>query len=113
MAWIPKKDRPEIRFPKTVQETLPVTGIHENGIAEHGGRYSVCFSFEDINYDPLSKEDKEGVLLRYEEMLKGLDPSPGTSAKVVIMSSPIPETGEREEERLLGWLEFEDELDEM
>ena len=110
MAWIPKKDRPEIRFPKTVQETLPVTGIHENGIAEHGGRYSVCFSFEDINYDPLSKEDKEGVLLRYEEMLKGLDPSPGTSAKVVIMSVPIPETEEREEERHDGFDALRHEL---
>ena len=98
MAWIPKKDRPMIRFPRSVQDTLPVSGIYENGIAEHGGKFSVCFSFDDINYDPLSKEDKEGVLLRYEELLKGLDPSPGTSAKVVIMNEPISEDGEEEDE---------------
>ncbi|HWR19458.1 MAG TPA: ATP-binding protein [Clostridia bacterium] len=65
--------------PRSVQVTIPVHTVHEDGIFEFTGkgikRFSACYSFTDINYFSVSQEERETLFGGYCAFLNSLDPS--------------------------------------
>lgn len=71
--WIQKPSKAVYSFPKSVQKSIPIKTVHENGIFEHNNEYSFSMQFTDINYQCSSPEDKENMFLTYQEVLRTID----------------------------------------
>lgn len=83
-----KKEKEKIIIPKGVQDTIPVNKIYEDGIFLLGkNKYSKCYKFNDINYATAGKTDKEGMFLKYSELLNSLDC--GANSKLTINNRRI------------------------
>lgn len=75
-----KADVPLYRTPKSIQETIEIVSVAENGIFETGrgrnasmNKYSKCFRFTDINYTTANEEEQESIFERYCKFLNSLD----------------------------------------
>lgn len=78
-----REEKEKYRIPRRVQDAIPVRTVHEYGIFElHKGRYSMTYSFQDINYVMASLEDQKGVFLDYSTLLNSLDAN--ATAKLTI-----------------------------
>ena len=45
-----KQDKEKIVIPRSVQDTIPIKAVWEDGVFLHGkNKYSKCFKFTDIN----------------------------------------------------------------
>ena len=78
-----KQDKEKFVVPKGVQDCIPVMVIYDDGIFKVGkDKYSKSFKFTDINYAVASREDKEGMILEYSELLNSLDS--GATTKITI-----------------------------
>jgi len=95
-----KQDKGKFVVPKTVQQSVPVNAVYEDGIFTHtpqslrtlrgsrgGKKYSKTFRFDDINYAVATKEDKEAMFLEYSELLNSLDS--GATTKITINNRRI------------------------
>ena len=48
-----KASEPLYKTPKSIQETIEIMAVAENGIFEVSkNKYSKCYRFQDINYSP-------------------------------------------------------------
>lgn len=75
-----KADVPLYRAPKSIQETIEIMSVAENGIFEVGrgrnasmNKYSKCYRFTDINYTTANEEEQESIFERYCKFLNSLD----------------------------------------
>lgn len=81
--YVLKKDKERFRIPKSVQDTIPIVGLYEDGIfLLKNNKYSKTFLFTDINFAVASEEEKQGMQKKYLELLRSLDSS--ATAKVTI-----------------------------
>lgn len=80
-----KREKDKYFIPKSVQDTIPVRTIWEDGIFLIGkNKYSKCYKFSDINYAVASREDKEEMFLEYSELLNSFDV--GATTKITIIN---------------------------
>ena len=78
-----KQDVERFVVPKGVQDILPIRAIYPDGIFQNGeNKYSKSFRFEDINYAVASREDEEGMFLKYCELLNALDSTATTKITI-------------------------------
>ena len=83
-----KLDKEKFIIPKSVQDTVPIKALWEDGIFLVGkNKYSKSYKFLDINYAVASREDKEAMFLEYSELLNSLDT--GSTAKITINNRRI------------------------
>ena len=69
-----KADEPLYRVPKSVQETIEIMRIAENGIFEVAkNRYSKCYCFGDINYVTTGIMEQKEILQKYCQLLNSFD----------------------------------------
>ena len=76
-----KADKPLYRTPKSLQETIEIMRIAENGIFEVSrNRYSKCYRFGDINYVTKGISEQKEILEKYCQFLDSL----GMNFKITI-----------------------------
>ncbi|MHB8130234.1 MAG: VirB4-like conjugal transfer ATPase, CD1110 family [Mobilitalea sp.] len=69
-----KASEPLYKTPKSIQETIEIMAVAENGIFEVGkNRYSKCYRFEDINYTTTNEDEQMGIFEQYCKFLNSLD----------------------------------------
>lgn len=69
-----KASVPLYKTPKSIQETIEILKISENGIFEVGkNKFSKCYRFMDINYSTTNEEEQIGIFERYCKFLNSLD----------------------------------------
>ena len=86
-----KKKQPveQDRIPTTVEDTIPIQKIFEDGIMLVGRNlWAKTFRFTDINYEVASKDDKEAMFFAYSDILNLFDEK--ASTKITIRNRHIP-----------------------
>jgi len=69
-----KASEPLYKTPKSIQETIEIMAVAENGIFEVAkNRYSKCYRFEDINYTTTNEDEQMGIFEQYCKFLNSLD----------------------------------------
>lgn len=69
-----KADEPLYKAPKSIQETIEIMKVAENGIFEVSrNRFSKCYRFTDINYTTTSEEEQLDIFERYCKFLNSMD----------------------------------------
>lgn len=75
-----KASEPLYKTPKSIQETIDIVSVAENGIFEIGkgrngslNRFSKCYRFMDINYTTTNEEEQIRIFERYCKFLNSLD----------------------------------------
>lgn len=69
-----KASEPLYKSPKSIQETIEILKVSENGIFEVAiNRYSKCYEFTDINYTTTSEDEQIDIFERYCKLLNSLD----------------------------------------
>ena len=69
-----KASEPLYRTPKSIQETIEIISIAENGIFEvEKNQYSKCYLFQDINYTTTNEEEQIDIFEKYCKFLNSLD----------------------------------------
>ena len=69
-----KASEPLYKTPKSIQETIEIMAVAENGIFEVAkNRYSESYRFQDINYTTTKEEEQIDVFERYCKFLNSLD----------------------------------------
>ena len=69
-----KASEPLYKTPKSIQETIEIMAVAENGIFEVAkNRYSKSYRFQDINYTTTKEEEQIDVFERYCKFLNSLD----------------------------------------
>ena len=62
-----------MKIPKTAQDTIPFWEVYENGIFLVGeDKYSLIFSFENLDYKLLRDREQEEIYQNYEKLLNAL-----------------------------------------
>ena len=58
-----KASEPLYKSPKSIQETIEIMAVAENGIFEVArNRYSKCYLFQDINYTTTNEDEQIDIL---------------------------------------------------
>ena len=86
-----KKKQPveQDRIPTTVEDTIPIQKIFEDGIMLVGRNlWAKTFRFTDINYEVASKDEKEAMFFAYSDILNLFDEK--ASTKITIRNRHIP-----------------------
>ena len=66
-----KASEPLYKTPKSIQETIEIMAVAENGIFEVSkNKYSKCYRFQDINYTTATEDEQIGIFERYCKVLK-------------------------------------------
>ena len=69
-----KASEPLYKSPKSIQETIEIMAVAENGIFEVArNHYSKCYRFGDINYTTTSEDEQIDIFERYCRFLNSLD----------------------------------------
>ena len=69
-----KASVPMYRTPKSIQETIEILKVAENGIFEvRKGHYSKTYRFQDINYTTTTEGEQLSIIERYCKLLNSLD----------------------------------------
>ena len=82
-----KLNKDKRRVPKSVQDTIPIDTIYEDGIFKCGNKYTKTYQFSDINFSIASMQDKETMLLKYGDILNSFDSS--VIAKITINNRKV------------------------
>ncbi len=73
-AELKKASEPLYKTPKSIQETIEIMKVAENGIFEvNKNHYSKCYRFMDINYTTTNEEEQIDIFERYCKFLNSLD----------------------------------------
>ena len=74
MKILKKADEPLCKSPKSLQDTIEILAIAENGIFEVAkNRYSKSYRFQDINYTTTNEDEQIDIFERYCKFLNSLD----------------------------------------
>ena len=69
-----KASEPLYKSPRSIQETIEILAVAENGIFEVAkGKYSKCYFFQDINYTTATEDEQVEIFERYCKFLNSLD----------------------------------------
>lgn len=69
-----KASEPLYKTPRSIQETIEIVKVAENGIFEVArNRYSKCYRFQDINYTTTNENEQIDIFERYCKFLNSLD----------------------------------------
>ena len=69
-----KASEPLYKTPKSIQETIEIMAVAENGIFEVSkNKYSKCYRFQDINYTTATEDEQIVIFERYCKFLNSLD----------------------------------------
>lgn len=75
-----KASEPLYKTPKSIQETIEIMAVAENGIFEVSkgqktslNKFSKCYRFQDINYTTATEDEQIGIFERYCKFLNSLD----------------------------------------
>ena len=69
-----KASEPLYKVPKSIQETIEIMKVAENGIFEVArNRFSKCYRFQDINYTTTNEIEQIDIFERYCKFLNSLD----------------------------------------
>ena len=69
-----KASEPLYRSPKSIQETIEIMAVAENGIFEVSkNHFSKSYKFQDINYTTATENEQIGIFERYCKFLNSLD----------------------------------------
>ena len=69
-----KASEPLYKAPKSIQETIEIMKVAENGIFEVArNRFSKCYRFQDINYTTTNEIEQIDIFERYCKFLNSLD----------------------------------------
>ena len=69
-----KASEPLYRTPKSIQETIEIMKVAENGIFEVAkNRFSKCYRFSDINYTTTNEDEQIDIFERYCKFLNSMD----------------------------------------
>lgn len=69
-----KASEPLYKTPKSIQETIEIMKVAENGIFEVArNRFSKCYRFQDINYTTTNEVEQIDIFERYCKFLNSLD----------------------------------------
>ena len=69
-----KASEPLYKTPKSIQETIEIMAVAENGIfVVSKNKYSKCYRFQDINYTTATEDEQIGIFERYCKFLNSLD----------------------------------------
>ena len=69
-----KASEPLYKSPKSIQETIEIMAVAENGIFEVAkNRYSKSYRFQDINYTTTNEDEQIDIFERYCKFLNSLD----------------------------------------
>ena len=82
-------ERAPLRVPKSVQASIPIEKIYDDGIWKAGNNYSRTWLMGDINFAVASEEDKRTMLLQYCAFLNSL-PTEAT-VKITINNRKLEE----------------------
>ncbi len=83
-----KKERQKFKIPKSVQDVIPIREAYKDGIFYLGNNmYSKTFSFTDVNYNIVSKTEKEKFIQSYWAVLNAF--SAGISVKITVNNHPF------------------------
>ena len=71
-----KAGEPLYKAPKSIQQTIEIMKVAENGIFEVArNRFSKCYRFQDINYTTTNETEQIDIFERYCKFLNSLDVS--------------------------------------
>ena len=88
LSSIVKRDKEKFRIPKSVQDTIPIKAIYDDGIFMVGkDKFSKCYKFTDINYVRTDMEDRQNLFLAYCNLLNSFDT--GTTAKITLFNRKL------------------------
>ena len=74
MKTLKKADEPLCKSPKSLQDTIEILAIAENGIFEVAkNRFSKSYRFQDINYTTTNEDEQIDIFERYCKFLNSLD----------------------------------------
>ena len=80
---IMSQDKEKFVIPKSVQQTIPIQTIWNDGIFKIGkNKFSKTFKFTDINYCVLSEEDRKSMFKKYVAIVGSLDTT--TTTKITV-----------------------------
>ena len=82
-----KQDKEKFTLPRSVQDTIPIRRIWQDGVFQSGSKFSKTIRFSDINYAIASKEDKTAMFLGWCELLNALDT--GSTTKITINNKRV------------------------
>ena len=69
-----KASEPLYKSPKSIQQTIEIMKVAENGIFEVAkNRFSKCYRFQDINYTTTNETEQIDIFERYCKFLNSLD----------------------------------------
>lgn len=69
-----KASEPLYKSPKSIQQTIEIMKVAENGIFEVAkSRFSKCYRFQDINYTTTNETEQIDIFERYCKFLNSLD----------------------------------------
>lgn len=73
-SQLKKASDPLHKTPKSVQDTIELMAVAENGIFEVSrNRYSKCYQFQDINYTTANDAEQLDIFERYVKFLNSMD----------------------------------------
>lgn len=79
-----KSERDKFTIPRSVQQSIPVKCIYEDGTWQIGRKHSRTWRFTDVNYAAASEDDQRGIFLSYGGVLNSLPTD--AAAKVTIIN---------------------------
>ncbi len=70
-----KSEHEKYKVPKRVQDVIPIQTIYDDGVFKLSeNKFSMSFTFDDINYTAESEEAEVAILLKYSALLNSFDP---------------------------------------
>ncbi len=79
-----RKEKEDMKVPRSVQEAIPIQKLYFDGTFYLGkSKYSNTYKFTDINYQVANKSDKEDMFLSYSELLNSLDSNQDSKITII------------------------------
>ena len=84
LAAANKSERVKVKIPRSVQQSIPIRRIYNNGIWEVGNKHSRSWKLTDVNYIAASQETQKSIFKAYCAAINSL-PTDAT-AKITIVN---------------------------
>ena len=84
-------DRESLPVPRTVQDSIPIKRIWDDGTFLVGNKYSRTYKFSDVNYSVASPNDQTQMFLAYCDLINSLEV--GATTKITINNRRISRRG--------------------
>ena len=79
-----KSERDKFKIPRSVQQSIPIKCIYDDGTWQVGRKHSRTWRVTDVNYAAASEDDQRGIFLSYGGVLNSLPTD--AAAKITIIN---------------------------